>query len=90
MTRAAEPTSVLCKRYWMYEPGKRVVGRGWNARRTSDESRDEIQRGERSGGCTHVAGTGATAVGAKGMKRERWRRGWKKSGQDAEETDVHG
>lgn len=46
MTRAADPTSVLCKRYSMYEPGKRVA-RGWNARwrRTwSGESRDTVQR----------------------------------------------
>lgn len=44
MTRAADPTSVLCKRYSMYEPGKRVA-RGWNAsRRTSGESRDERTR----------------------------------------------
>lgn len=27
----------------MYEPGKRVA-RGWNARRTSGESRDTVQR----------------------------------------------
>lgn len=40
MTRAADPTSVLCKRYSMYEPGKRVA-RGWNA---SGESRDERTR----------------------------------------------
>lgn len=52
MTRAADPTSVLCKRYSMYEPGKRVA-RGWNARRrTSGESRDTVQRRykERRGG----------------------------------------
>lgn len=60
MTRAADPTSVLCKRYSMYEPGKRVA-RGWNARwrrRTSGESRDTVQRRYKERRRGRVEGTG--------------------------------
>lgn len=64
MTRAAEPTSVLCKRYSMYEPGKR------GGQRVEREQKDEWREPRRENDeirCKGDTKRGQNADGGGGM-----------------------